>query len=85
MLAIAVSLLFGLAAFTALSVIGSSLRTAWRRAPALLAELAAIDAQPRARSWTHKRGSTVEWRRAARRRGSSWQAWRSGLRYRGSA
>jgi len=46
MLAIAVSLLFGLAAFTALAVLASSLVTGARRARVILAELAEIDARP---------------------------------------
>jgi hypothetical protein len=43
MLAIAVSLLFGLAAFAALVVIASSLKAGARRARAIVAELAEID------------------------------------------
>ena len=43
MLAIAVSLLFGLAAFAALAVIASSLSSGSRRVRAILAELAAIE------------------------------------------
>ena len=47
MLAIAVSLLFGLAAFAALSVISSSLVAGSRRTRAILAELAEIERQAR--------------------------------------
>ncbi|HEY6814528.1 MAG TPA: hypothetical protein VI168_03210 [Croceibacterium sp.] len=47
MLAIAVSLLFGFTAFAALAVIVSSLLAGSRRARAILAELAEIDARPR--------------------------------------
>lgn len=43
MLAMAVSLLFGFAAFAALAVIRSSLRVGSARARLILAELAAID------------------------------------------
>ncbi len=43
MLAIAVSLLFGLAAFTALAVIASSLISGSRRIRAILAELSEIE------------------------------------------
>ena len=47
MLAIAVSLLFGLAAFAALSVISSSLVAGSRRTRAILAELAEIERKAR--------------------------------------
>ena len=47
MLAIAVSLLFGLAAFAALAVISSSLATGLRRTRAILAELAEIERKAR--------------------------------------
>jgi hypothetical protein len=43
MLAIAISLMFGLAAFTALAVIRSSVVAGSRRARAILAELAEIE------------------------------------------
>jgi hypothetical protein len=43
MLAIAISLLFGLAAFAALAVLGASLSRCARRARAILAELAEIE------------------------------------------
>jgi L-arabinose isomerase len=46
MLAIAVSLLFGLAACAALAVIRVSLLTGWARARLILAELAEFDRQP---------------------------------------
>jgi hypothetical protein len=47
MLAIAISLLFGLAAFAALAVIASSLTSGARRTRAILAELAEIERKAR--------------------------------------
>ena len=47
MLAITISLLFGLAAFAAMAVLGASLMTGSRRVRAILAELAEIERRER--------------------------------------